>query len=118
MNIHAKYVIHADIDKGCRQLYIKKCLCKCHETENVVFSAPATFAQVYLSILYLRIPETFKIVLRGMVVEQHNIADDLMHPQYILYKPYAAGRVEVRKLSGGFCFLFLQLLIYFSPVND
>uniref|UniRef100_A0A1J3IRV9 MORC family CW-type zinc finger protein 4 n=1 Tax=Noccaea caerulescens TaxID=107243 RepID=A0A1J3IRV9_NOCCA len=55
--------------------------------------------RVYLSILYLRIPETFKIVLRGMVVEQHNIADDLMHPQYILYKPYAAGRVEAEVVT-------------------
>lgn len=64
----------------------------------------------------MRIPETFKIVLRGMVVEQHNIADDLMHPQYILYKPYAGGRVEVRKICGGFCFLLLELLNYFSPL--
>ncbi|XP_010459563.2 PREDICTED: protein MICRORCHIDIA 6 isoform X5 [Camelina sativa] len=50
--------------------------------------------RVYLSILYLRIPETFKIILRGKVVEHHNVADDLMHPQYILYKPHAAGSGE------------------------
>ncbi|XP_010498319.1 PREDICTED: protein MICRORCHIDIA 6-like [Camelina sativa] len=50
--------------------------------------------RVYLSILYLRIPETFKIILRGKVVEHHNVADDLMHPQYILYKPQAAGSGE------------------------
>ncbi|EOA39860.1 hypothetical protein CARUB_v10008534mg [Capsella rubella] len=50
--------------------------------------------RVYLSILYLRIPETFKILLRGKVVEHHNVADDLMHPQYILYKPHAAGSEE------------------------
>ncbi|XP_010477111.1 PREDICTED: protein MICRORCHIDIA 6-like isoform X2 [Camelina sativa] len=50
--------------------------------------------RVYLSILYLRIPETFKISLRGKVVEHHNVADDLMHPQYILYKPQAAGSEE------------------------
>jgi hypothetical protein len=50
--------------------------------------------RVYLSILYLRIPETFKIILRGKVVEHHNVADDLMHPQYILYKPQAAGSEE------------------------
>ncbi|CAF2114641.1 hypothetical protein Bca4012_096436 [Brassica carinata] len=50
--------------------------------------------RVYLSILYLRIPETFKILLRGKVVEHHNVADDLKHQQYILYKPQAAGHEE------------------------
>lgn len=69
-----------------------------------ILSTGDTFAQVYLSILYLRIFNTFKIVLRGKVVEHHNIADDLMHPQYILYKPQAAGSEEVRKMSEGFCF--------------
>ncbi|XP_010532289.1 PREDICTED: protein MICRORCHIDIA 6 [Tarenaya hassleriana] len=50
--------------------------------------------RVYLSILYLRIPENFKLVLRGKVIEHHNIADDLMYPQYILYKPQTGGCVE------------------------
>lgn len=65
-----------------------------------IYSAADTFLQVYLSILYLRIPEAFKIVLRGKVVQQHNVADDLKHPQYILYKPHVAGHEEVRKISG------------------
>lgn len=65
-----------------------------------IHSTADTFLQVYLSILYLRIPQAFKIMLRGKVVQQHNVADDLKHPQYILYKPQVAGREEVRKISG------------------
>ncbi|XP_010533442.1 PREDICTED: protein MICRORCHIDIA 6-like isoform X2 [Tarenaya hassleriana] len=47
--------------------------------------------RVYLSILYLRLPENFTVVLRGKVVEHHNIADDLKYLQYILYKPQTGG---------------------------
>ncbi|XP_057419464.1 protein MICRORCHIDIA 6-like isoform X2 [Lotus japonicus] len=47
--------------------------------------------RVYLSILYLRIPEHFRIILRGQVVKLHNIADDLKHIQYILYTPQSGG---------------------------
>ncbi|XP_030458256.1 protein MICRORCHIDIA 6-like isoform X2 [Syzygium oleosum] len=50
--------------------------------------------RVYLSILYLQIPESFKIVLRGQNVEHHNIADDLKCIEYILYRPQTAGSVE------------------------
>uniref|UniRef100_A0A2P2K6Q7 MORC family CW-type zinc finger protein 3 isoform X2 n=1 Tax=Rhizophora mucronata TaxID=61149 RepID=A0A2P2K6Q7_RHIMU len=48
----------------------------------------------YLSILYLRIPETFKIVLRGQVVEHHNLANDLKFEEYILYRPQSGGTIE------------------------
>ncbi|CAI0398559.1 unnamed protein product [Linum tenue] len=47
--------------------------------------------RAYMSILYLRIPETFCIKLRGQVVMPHNLADDLKFPEYILYKPQAGG---------------------------
>ncbi|XP_062116233.1 protein MICRORCHIDIA 6-like [Humulus lupulus] len=50
--------------------------------------------RVYLSILYLRIPASFRIILRGEVVEHHNIANDLKFPQFIVYKPQNAGAVE------------------------
>ncbi|XP_052181315.1 protein MICRORCHIDIA 6-like isoform X5 [Diospyros lotus] len=50
--------------------------------------------QVYLSILYLQRPESFSIVLRGRVVEYHNIAADLKFPEFILYKPQSGGYVE------------------------
>ncbi|XP_039162400.1 protein MICRORCHIDIA 6 [Eucalyptus grandis] len=50
--------------------------------------------RVYLSILYLQMPESFKIVLCGQNVEHHNIADDLKYIEYILYRPQSAGFVE------------------------
>ena len=52
-----------------------------------------------MSILYLRIPETFRIILRGEIVEHHNIADDLKYIEYILYKPHSGGSVEVLLLA-------------------
>lgn len=48
-----------------------------------------------MSILYLRIPESFSIKLRGKAVEHHNIANDLKYPEFILYRPQSAGCLEV-----------------------
>lgn len=48
----------------------------------------------YLSILYLRMSENFKIVLRGRVVLHRNLADDLKYLEYIMYKPQSGGHVE------------------------
>ncbi|GMY14879.1 protein MICRORCHIDIA 6 isoform X1 [Fagus crenata] len=50
--------------------------------------------RVYLSILYLRLPESFNIILRGRVVQHHNIANDLKFPEFILYRPQCGGCVE------------------------
>lgn len=50
--------------------------------------------RAYLSILYLRIPLNFNIVLCGRVVEHHNIAKDLKFPEFIVYKPQSSGCVE------------------------
>ncbi|XP_050223463.1 protein MICRORCHIDIA 6 isoform X2 [Mercurialis annua] len=50
--------------------------------------------RVYISILYLRIPETFRIKLRGRIVEHHNLANDLKFPEFILYKPQSGGVLE------------------------
>ncbi|XP_020537498.1 protein MICRORCHIDIA 6 isoform X2 [Jatropha curcas] len=50
--------------------------------------------RVYLSILYLRIPESFQIILRGRLVEHHNLANDLKFPEFILYRPQSGGCVE------------------------
>ncbi|XP_075480000.1 protein MICRORCHIDIA 6-like isoform X2 [Primulina tabacum] len=44
--------------------------------------------RAYLSILYLRVPNKFYILLRGRVVEYHNIASDLKFPEFILYRPH------------------------------
>ncbi|CAK9161778.1 unnamed protein product [Ilex paraguariensis] len=50
--------------------------------------------RAYASILYLRLPQSFRIILRGRVVEHHNIADDLKFPEFILYRPQLGGNME------------------------
>ncbi|KAJ8753618.1 hypothetical protein K2173_022859 [Erythroxylum novogranatense] len=55
--------------------------------------------RAYLSILYLRIPDTFKIVLRGQVVVHHNLANDLKFVEYILYKPHTVGSLEAQVVT-------------------
>ncbi|KAF8390454.1 hypothetical protein HHK36_024980 [Tetracentron sinense] len=50
--------------------------------------------RVYSSILYLRIPQSFRIILRGRVVQHHNFANDLKFPEFILYKPKVGGDME------------------------
>ena len=41
--------------------------------------------------LYLKKFKNFKIILRGIPVEQFNIADELRYPETIMYKPHAAA---------------------------
>ncbi|CAF1699557.1 unnamed protein product [Brassica oleracea] len=41
----------------------------------------------YVSILYLRVPPEFRIILRGRDVEHHNIVNDMMHTNQITYRP-------------------------------
>ncbi|CAK7336772.1 unnamed protein product [Dovyalis caffra] len=41
----------------------------------------------YASILYLRLPPSFRIILRGKDVEHHNIVNDMMLSQEITYRP-------------------------------
>ncbi|KAJ4824540.1 hypothetical protein Tsubulata_011036 [Turnera subulata] len=41
----------------------------------------------YASILYLRLPPSFRIILRGKDVEHHNIVNDMMLSQDFSYKP-------------------------------
>lgn len=48
-----------------------------------------------MSILYLKIPESFQMILRGQVVKPHNIADDLKFPQFVKYAPVIGGSVKV-----------------------
>ncbi|KAA8530215.1 hypothetical protein F0562_004924 [Nyssa sinensis] len=55
--------------------------------------------RVYSSILYLRLPQSFKIILRGRVVEHHNIANDLKFPEFILYKPQVGGSMEAAVIT-------------------
>ncbi|KAD2806045.1 hypothetical protein R6Q59_028972 [Mikania micrantha] len=50
--------------------------------------------RAYLSILYIKLPNTFVMALRGEAVLYHNIAIDLKHTEFIMYKPHTDGRVE------------------------
>jgi hypothetical protein len=43
--------------------------------------------QSYASILYLRLPPGFRIILRGKDVEHHNIVNDMMLSQEVTYRP-------------------------------
>lgn len=43
--------------------------------------------QSYASILYLRLPSDFRIILRGRDVTHHNIVNDMMLETEMLYKP-------------------------------
>jgi hypothetical protein len=43
--------------------------------------------QSYASILYLRFPRGFRIILRGEDVMHHNIVNDMMMSQEVTYRP-------------------------------
>ncbi|BAT73133.1 Protein MICRORCHIDIA 4 [Vigna angularis] len=43
----------------------------------------------YASILYLRLPTAFRIILRGEDILHHNIVNDMMMSQEVTYKPQA-----------------------------
>ncbi|XP_050224107.1 protein MICRORCHIDIA 7-like [Mercurialis annua] len=47
----------------------------------------------YASILYLRLPPCFRIILRGKDVDHHNIVNDMMLSQEITYKPQNADGI-------------------------
>ncbi|KAK3165707.1 hypothetical protein QOZ80_1AG0036680 [Eleusine coracana subsp. coracana] len=55
--------------------------------------------RVYTSILYLQLPEYFKIILRGKEVVRHCVAADLIYPECISYRPQVCGRKEVEVLT-------------------
>lgn len=44
-------------------------------------------------------PQSFNIFLRGRVVEHHNLADDLKHPEFILYKPQTGHEAVVTTIG-------------------
>ncbi|KAJ0962513.1 hypothetical protein J5N97_027635 [Dioscorea zingiberensis] len=50
--------------------------------------------RVYSSILYLHLPENFRIILRGQVVDPHHIVNDLKYREGIKYKPQIGGKME------------------------
>nr|VDC73732.1 unnamed protein product [Brassica rapa] len=59
--------------------------------------------KAYISMLYLKKFKNFKIILRGIPVEQFNIADELRYPETIMYKPHAAAvEYAVTEIKVGF----------------
>lgn len=48
--------------------------------------------QSYASILYLRIPHGFRIILRGKDVEHHNIVNDMMMTEAHTYRPISTAK--------------------------
>lgn len=55
--------------------------------------------RAYSSVLYLRPPPNFKIILRGRIVDHHYLADELKHCECIQYRPQVAGRVEAEVIT-------------------
>ncbi|KAL5791544.1 hypothetical protein ACOSP7_000138 [Xanthoceras sorbifolium] len=53
----------------------------------------------YASILYLRLPPSFRIILRGKDVEHHNIVNDMMLSQEITYRPHPGADGVPKDLS-------------------
>lgn len=43
--------------------------------------------QSYASILYLRLPRGFIMILRGKEVEHHNLVNDMMLKERVQYRP-------------------------------
>ncbi|KAL9236476.1 hypothetical protein vseg_011142 [Gypsophila vaccaria] len=58
--------------------------------------------RVYMSILYLQIPPSFTIKLRGKAVEHHRIVHDLKYPEFIMYRPQNGGAKEELLTTIGF----------------
>ncbi|KAK3013847.1 hypothetical protein RJ639_010195, partial [Escallonia herrerae] len=56
-----------------------------------VFSLIDNLCPSYASILYLRIPPGFRVILRGKDVEHHNIVNDMMMTQQVTYRPNSAA---------------------------
>ncbi|XP_071733925.1 protein MICRORCHIDIA 6-like [Rutidosis leptorrhynchoides] len=63
-------------------------------TEQHISNRIRCSLRAYLSVLYLKLPESFVMLLRGKTVIYHNIATDLIHTEYIMYKPHSDGRSE------------------------
>ncbi|KAK3161025.1 hypothetical protein QOZ80_1BG0070650 [Eleusine coracana subsp. coracana] len=55
--------------------------------------------RAYASILYLHVPENFRIILREHDVEPHNIVNDLMYRECVLYKPQISGLTELSVIT-------------------
>lgn len=77
------------------QKKVKKCNTEAELTQKSVASRYQYSLRVYSSILYLKLPQNFKILLRGLEVEPHHIITDLMYIECIRYKPQVDINQEV-----------------------
>ncbi|KAB1217500.1 MORC family CW-type zinc finger protein 3 [Morella rubra] len=57
------------------------------------------YGKSYVSILYLRLPPGFRIILRGKDVEHHNIVNDMMLSQEVTYRPNPGADAASKNLS-------------------
>ncbi|KAL8038015.1 hypothetical protein ABFS82_11G075900 [Erythranthe guttata] len=62
----------------------------------------------YVSILYRRIPPGFSIVLRGKEVENHDLVNDMIHPQKNVYKPAASAASKDPNMSAAVTLGFIK----------
>ncbi|KAI3959257.1 hypothetical protein MKW92_014636 [Papaver armeniacum] len=74
-----------------------KALCQQHLANKLRYSL-----REYSSMLYLRLPEHFRIILRGQDVKRRNIADDLKILKYISYRPHRGSNSERVVITIGF----------------
>ena len=49
------------------------------------------YLQSYVSILYLRLPPNFRIILRGKDVEHHDVVNDMMMTEEVTYRPQSGA---------------------------
>ena len=83
-------------------------------TQHLWIGCWHSILQVYASVMYLQLPDYFRIILRGQEVKRHSIVADLMYPECITYKPQGCGIKEVC-LSLSFFTWAHNLLVYFLP---
>lgn len=69
-------------------------------TQNNVATRLQYSLRAYSSVLYLHVPETFQIILRGELVMPHHIVNDLMYRECIRYRPQVEGFPEVLTTMG------------------
>lgn len=55
-------------------------------TQLIIMVSNSVF-QSYASILYLRLPSQFRMILRGEDIKHHNIVNDMMMTKVVTYKP-------------------------------
>ncbi|KAK8923608.1 hypothetical protein KSP39_PZI019477 [Platanthera zijinensis] len=75
------------ITGGQKQVVIAKVNSEADLSQKCIATRYQYSLRVYSSILYLKTPENFKILLRGVEVMPHHIITDLMYIECIRYRP-------------------------------